>query len=427
MGRTGGPTGSLAPLRHEEFRRLWLVGVIGHLGTYLQLTAGPWLMFVMTGSPLLVSLTTSALFLPRLALTIPAGALSDRFDRRRVLAFGYLVSATSAAALAFLTAADRLTPDLLLALTFGLGCGAAIIKPAQLTYIPDLVPPLLRTQAITLNSASHQVARIVGPSIGGAVVAIGRAEAAFLANAVALLLVLIAVQRAPDVDSRAGVVGDEATRSLGVFAGLSFLRESRVVRDLIVFSAFFTLFAVGLQAVLPNIVAEILDLGPRGFGVMYGMYGAGALFGAATRQAAARLSRGRLVGVSMLLYGAAMVGVVILPYAAFAMFMMLIAGAGWVWTLTTLNAGVQLQTPPAIRGRVIAVFVLAVGMKPIGAALVGLIAEFVGLVEGVIAGGIGTMLVGLMAYRSMAFSFDATQAGRGDRPEEPSMRRIRSE
>jgi predicted MFS family arabinose efflux permease len=181
--------------------------------------------------------------------------------------------------------------------------------------------------------------------------------------------------------------------------GIRYLRSNRAARDLIVMTAAFTVFAVGLQAVLPNIVVDRLGLGPQGFGILYGFYGVGALFGAVTRGVVATRCRGRLVAVSMILYGLATVAVVLLAVPVAAAAMLIVAGMAWVWTLTTLNAAVQVQTPAWVRGRVIAIFVLAIGMKPIGAALVGLAAETIGLTTGVAISGLGSVLVGLWALR----------------------------
>lgn len=221
----------LGPLRYGDFRRIWLFGTVGHLGTFPKLTAGPWMMLTMTGSPLMVSLTTSARFLPRLVLTLPAGALSDRSDRRRLLVAGYVVSAVSASAIAGATATGRRTPTVLLALTLSLRAGSAITKPAQLTYLPDFVPPALRAQAITLNSASHQAARFVGPSIGGAFVAFGRADLAFLVNARSFLLVLVAVRRAPDVEVQelGDFGGQDTPRSTRMLDGIRYLQHDDMV------------------------------------------------------------------------------------------------------------------------------------------------------------------------------------------------------
>jgi MFS family permease len=394
----------LGPLRQVDFRRLWIAGTIGHLGTFFQLTAGPWMMLVLTGSPLMVSLTTSALFLPRILLTLPAGALADRMDRRRILVAGYLVSAVSGVGLAVATASGELTPLMLLVLTFSLGAGSAIAKPAQLTYVPDLVPPAQRAQAITLNSASHQVARIVGPSIGGAFIAFGRADAAFLANAASFLLVLAFVRRAPDVQAQESDAASDASiggslPTAGMLDGIRYLREDAFVRALIISTASFTLFAVGMQALLPNIVADGLGMGPQGFGVLYGFFGAGALAGAATRGRAAAVMRGRLIGLSMILYGLATVILVVVRIPVIAVGMLLLSGLAWVWSMTTLNSAVQVRSPAWVRGRVIAVFVLAVAMKPIGAALAGVAAEILGLVIGVALSGVGAVLVGMWSLR----------------------------
>lgn len=411
----------LGPLAHRDFRRIWAFSTVGHLGTFLQLTAGPWMMLELTGSPFMVGLTTSALFLPRLVLTLPAGALSDRSDRRRLLVSGYVVSSLSALALAITTALGALTPAVLLLLTFSLGAGAAITKPAQLTYVPDLVPPVLRAQAITLNSASHQAARIVGPSIGGAFVALGRADVAFLANALSFVLVLTVVRGAPDVPAQdlgaddAGPASD-TPRTSGMLDGFRYLRQDSTVRDLIVATAGFTLFAVGLQALLPNIVADTLELGPQAFGILYGFFGAGALLGAASRGRASALTRGRLIAVSMMLYGLATAVLVLSPGPIVAGAMLTVTGLTWVWTVTTLNTAVQVRSPAWVRGRVIAVFVLAVAMKPVGSALVGVAAEVLGLVLGVAASGVGAAAVGVWAWRITV----------DDRPGQPIVARSRS-
>lgn len=349
----------------------------------------------------MVSLTTSARLLPRLVLTLPAGALSDRSDRRRLLVAGYVVSAVSASALAGATATGRLTPTVLLALKLSLGAGSAITKPAQLTYLPDLVPPALRAQAITLNSASRQAARFVGPSIGGAFVAFGRADLAFLVNALSLLLVLVAVRRAPDVEVQelGDFGGQDTPRSTRMLDGIRYLLHDDMVWRRIVTTAGLTLFAVGMQGLLPNIVADALGLGPQAFGALYGFFGVGALIGAASRGRASIATGGRLIGVSMILYGIATVILVLIRHPASAAAMLTITGLTWVWAVTTLNTAVQVRSLAWVRGRLIAVFVFAVAMKPAGSALVGVLAETLGLVTGVAASGLGVVAVDVRALR----------------------------
>jgi MFS family permease len=166
------PVTAFAPLRVPDYRRIWSAAMVSHVGTFLQLTAGPWLMHELTGSPLMVSLVTTALLLPRLLLTVPAGVLADVVDRRTLLLVGHLMSATAVATMAVLAGAGRLTPASLLGLTFLLGTGGAISLPSFQTLVPDLVPRPLLAQAITLNSAAFNVARSVGPALGGALASI---------------------------------------------------------------------------------------------------------------------------------------------------------------------------------------------------------------------------------------------------------------
>lgn len=178
---------AFAPLKVAEYRRIWGAATVSSTGMFMQLTAGPWVMQEMTGSPLMVSLVTTALMLPRLLFTLPAGALADVMDRRTLIMIGQSTSAVSAGMLAVAVAIDVLTPNLLLALTFAMGCGASVSRPSFQSFIPELVPRPLLAQAVTLNAAAFNVARSIGPSLGGALVAVGLTHVAFGANAVSYL------------------------------------------------------------------------------------------------------------------------------------------------------------------------------------------------------------------------------------------------
>jgi predicted MFS family arabinose efflux permease len=394
------PVAALAPLRITAYRRLWYATTVSHLGTYLQLTVAPWLMLLMTRSPFMVGLITTALFLPRLVLTIPAGLLSDRLDRRLVLGLGYATCSLSAGALAVATSLDRLTPALLLVLTAGLGTGSAIAKPAHQTFLPDLVPPALRTPAITLSSASTQTARIVGPSIGGAFVAFGRADLAFGTNSLSFVVVLLALLAAPDPDRGRRTTGDRSGRGAsGLLAGITYVRSNRAIRDLLLLTATFVLGAVSVQALLPNIVADGLGLGATAYGVLYGVFGLGAVAGAVSRERAAVWLHDATTPVSMVVFGLSSVALSWTVEPLLAATCLLVIGVTWVWAMTTLNARVQLGAPRWVRGRVIALFVLAVATKPLGAALAGAIAEVASLRVAFTVAGTLTVATGVVASR----------------------------
>lgn len=395
--RPRSPVPAFGPLRVVAYRRVWLAMGVSHLGTYLQLSAAPWLMLQMTGSPLLVSLVTSALLLPRLVLTLPAGALSDVVDRRTIMLVGQGTSAVATGCLAVIVAVGALTPTWLLGLTLLLGVGSAIDKVSYQTMVPDLVPTRMRAQAITLNSGAHHAARVVGPSIGGLLVALDVAELAFAGNSVSFLLVMAVLSTLPPDRRNAGARPSGGARA--ATEGLRFVRSHDGLRRLLTITALFTLSSASVQALLPNLVADQLGLGARGFGALYGIFGVGALLATVSRERAAVQWGRHMVPVTMGLFGLAAMGFGLATDPVAAAVALTLTGLAWVWTMTTLNATVQLSAPGWIRGRVVALYVLAVAMKPVGAFVSGALAEGLGAGGAVTAMSASTVLLAVAASR----------------------------
>jgi MFS family permease len=370
--------------------------VVSNVGTFLQLTAGPWLMHELTGSPLLVALVTTALTLPRLLLTVPAGAMADAFDRRTLMITGNAMAAVATGAMAVMAAAGALTPAWLLGLTGALGVGSAITHPAQQTLVPDLVPGPMRAQAITLNAAAFNVARAVGPSLGGLLVGAGLTAASFGLNAASSLLVagvLLRLPRQPAEDGGRGHLWRAAA------LGVRYVRFTRPIRLLIVLTGLFTLTATSVQTLLPSVSSDDLGLGAGGFGLLYGTFGVGALLAVIGRdRARIRLGRAMLPGA----VGAFGVGGVVFglaPNPAVAAAGLALCGLAWVWTLTTLNASIQTLAPRWVRGRVVSLYLLAIGLQPVGALVAGGLAEGIGAGRSVAVLCAGTALLGLAASR----------------------------
>ena len=375
---------------------MWLAGIVSHIGTFLQLTAAPWLMQELTGSPLLVSLVTTALLTPRLLLVVPAGALADLLDRRSLLLVGHAISAGAVATMAVLTALDRIDPFTLLLLTFVLGIGSAISLPAFQTLVPDLVAPPLRAQAITLNSAAFNVARSVGPALGGALVGMGLTAVAFGGKAVSYLAVVGVLLSFP----RSTTGGDARPRMWrSAAAGLRYSRFTQPIRVLLVVTALFAVTSASLQALLPSVASDELGLGGTGFGVLFGLFGAGALAGALTRERV-RVPVGRaMLPGSMSLFGASAAAVGLAPAPWVAATAITVAGVAFLWSMTTLNASVQLLAPQWVRGRVVSLYVLAVGLQPVGAFGAGLLAERLGAGNAVAVFTAAALIVGLGTFR----------------------------
>lgn len=378
------------------YRRVWLALLVSNLGSFLQLTAAPWVMLELTDSPLMVSLVTTALTLPQLLLTIPSGAIADAFDRRTVMIVGHVTSAGAAAVMSVLAVTDSLTPTGILVLSFALGTGSAIGLPAFQTLVPDLVGDELRAQAITLNSAAFNVARAVGPSIGGAFVALGLAATSFGGNAVSYLVVVGVLLTVPrqlvEETSRPPVWRSAAT-------GMRYVRFTRPLPVLLVVTALFVLTGTSLQALLPSVSADALGLDAAGFGLLYGAFGLGAIVAAFTRETARlRLGR-RMLPVSIIVFGASGVTFGVSTSPLLSGLALAGAGLGWVWTLVTLNATVQILAPRWVRSRVMSLYVLAVGIQPLGALGAGAVAEFAGAGTSVAVFTAATALLGLVALR----------------------------
>ena len=386
---------TFAPLRVRAYRRIWTAALVSHLGTFLQLTAGPWVMKELTESPFLVALVTTALTLPRLLLTLPAGALADVVDRRTLMLVGQATSAVAVAVMAVMNVAGTLTPNWLLGLSFLLGVGNAIGLPAFQTLIPDLVPRSLMAQAITLNSGAFNVARAIGPAIGGIVVGAGFASAAFGANAASYLAIVGVLLTFP----RAAV---DDTRRQGLWRstamGVRYARFTRPIRVLLGVTAIFALTTASIQSLLP-VVATELGLGGAGFGVLYGLFGVGALGGVLSRERArVRFGRNMLPG-AVLVFGVSGVVFGLAPHPVVAGAALVVNGVCWVFTLVTMNASVQLLAPRWVRSRVVSLYVLAIGLQPVGAFVAGALAEGVGGGLAVAVCNLGTVALGVAAFR----------------------------
>lgn len=388
---------TFAPLRVVAYRRLWLASIVSSVGTFLLLVAAPWLMLELTGSPLMVALVTASLQLPRLILTLPAGAWADAIDRRVLAMFGNWAAAGATAVLAVLTWQDAVTPALLLMLCGALGTGTAVSIPAYQTLIPELVEDELVPAATALNSAAFNVARAVGPAIGGAFVAAGKADLAFGIDAVSFLAVVGVLLTVPP-SGQADRTGLGVLRSTRV--GLRYVRFTRPLLLILGTTAAFTLTAASVQTLLPTVVADDLQMNADGFGLLLGAFGAGALAGALTRERARHVVRD-LLPWSIVSFGAfgVLFGLSRMPWLSAVA--LALGGVAWVWTLTTMNATVQLMAPRWVRGRAVSIYLLAfMGVQPFGAVLAGAMAEQIGSATTVAILCSVTVAVGLAAKRA---------------------------
>ncbi len=385
---------SVAPLRIRRFRTLWLASIFSNVGSFLQAVAASWLMLELTGSATWVGLMAASATLPLLFLSLAAGAVADMFDRRWVLVIAQTTMGLSATAMAVLSALDQITPSVLLALGLLLGVGLAFNLPAWQATVPDLVPRGMVASAVALNSVAFNVARAVGPALGGFLIVVAGPEVAFALNALSYLgviIVLIALARTMPTPDR------EETSMLNAIAlGVRFARFTPAFRKLLSLAAMFALTSAVVQSALPNRTEE-LGGGAGAYGLLLGAMGVGALFGGFSRQPVTEKLGAASLPITVGIFGLAGITLGLAGNLAWAVGALLVAGAAWVWTLATLNATAQLMSPAWVRGRAMSLYTLSfVGFLPLGSILAGWMAEGIGADGANIALGLGAVVVGFV-------------------------------
>ena len=261
-------------LRVPEFRNVWLASMASNAGSWLQVVAAGWLILELTGSPAAVGALALVMRGPALLLSAYAGGLADRFDRRRLGAVTFLAQGAAAGVLAVLSAVGAATPAAIYLLTFVMGIGFALGLPAMLALIPALVAPERLPQAVSLNAAGINVARLAGPAIGGAVLAGLGPGPCFALNAVSFLALVAALAALPASPRQP----PRANRA-GLRPALAFAMRDPAARRLLLGMALFCTLAAPAQELAP-VMAEALGGGPGALGLLLGAMGGGALLGA---------------------------------------------------------------------------------------------------------------------------------------------------
>src|SRR3954454_9926381 len=346
-----------APLRHTWFRALWIAQFVANTGTWAQTVGAQWLMGDLGGSALQIALVQTAATLPVFLLVVPAGALGDIVDRRRLLLLSQTSMLLSAAALAVLTAAGAVTPNRLLALTALLATGQALAAPCFQAVQPELVPREELPQAALLNGANANVARAVGPAVGGLLIAAAGPAAAFALNAVSFLGVLAVLYRWPRPATERPL-GAEPIRQ-AIRAGMRYVRSAPLFSSVLARSGLFMVFASGLWALLPALARGPLGLGANGYGGLLAAVGFGAVAGTVVlpRLRARRGADGVVTGAT-LVYAAAVAVVGLNPSAFAVVGALVLAGLSWIAVQSTLGATAQLVLPTWARARA--------GLLPVG-------------------------------------------------------------
>ena len=367
------------PLANPVFRALWIATIVSNIGTWMHDVGAGWLMTSLSPDPLMVALVQAATTFPMFLLALPAGALADIVDRRWLLIGGQLFSLVAMAILAVMTLSGFTTAWLLLGFTAVIAVGAALSAPAFQAIVPELVPVPALQQAVALNSLGINIARAIGPALGGVIIAMAGPAAVFTVNAVSVCGVVFVLLRWRRIAPAQTLPAEHMIGAMR--AGLRYALRAPELKIVLIRSVGFFLFGSALWALMPIIARRELGLGPAGYGGLLTFMGVGAIAGAVLLP---RI-RGQL-GVNLLTIAASLLlaaAMALLSQAhgfAIASVAMFVAGAAWIAMMASLNGGAQATSPGWVKARALAIYLLVFqGSMTAGSTLWGTVAGRIGV------------------------------------------------
>ncbi|MEW5992696.1 MAG: MFS transporter [Chloroflexota bacterium] len=398
-------------LRHRNYRLFFVGQLISLIGTWMQTVAQGWLVLILTGDPFWLGVVAAAQFGPVLVLGLFGGLIADGLPKRRTLVAAQTVAMILAFVLFGLTATHAVNVAHIVVLALLLGVVNAVDMPTRQSFVVEMVGRDDLGNAVALNSAVFNGARVVGPAVAGLTIAATDISVAFLVNGLTFLAVL-ASYRAMNL----GTLGASPrlarpTTVGGVVAdlgeGLRYVRTTPLVFVPILVLGLVATFGMNFSVVVPALARDVLEVGAEGFGFLMAATGVGS-FVAAISIAFARRSRPVLIGL-----GAAALGTAELVLAAsgsygVSLVAMFVVGLGAIAMAATCNTTIQLTVPDHLRGRIMSVYTTVfAGSTPIGGLMTGILASAFGVPLAVAVGGAGSLIVGLAAfawYRRMSRS-----------------------
>jgi predicted MFS family arabinose efflux permease len=394
------PRSGWAPLREEVFREMWGAQFASNIGSWMQTVGAQWLMLTLTTSTTFLALIQTASSLPVLLFALPAGAVGDLVDRRRLLIWTELFMALTTVVLALLAIAGLITPWALLAALFLVGAGQAWTSPTWQTLQPELVPASERTEAIALGAVNQNLARAVGPAIGGVLVALTEPSLVFLVNALTFFAVIVVLWRWHDSRKRAGEGGVPAEHvGEAMRASVRYVTNSPALRTILLRAGAFVLFASAIWALLPAVAISDLGLGSGAYGLLLGCVGIGAVAGATLLpRLRLRLSSDQRLALGSLAVAVTALAMATLHSTPVIAVLLVLAGFGWIVSLATFNSGFQTMLPGWAKARGLAVYLVVFqGGNAIGSAIFGIGASGAGLNPTIGFAAAGLALVPLLA------------------------------
>ena len=367
-----------APFRYRAFFWLWLGVVIASIGSWGQMVGAQWLFVNDPNAATIVPLVQTASTLPMMLFALPAGVLADAFDRRWMMFVIQVYFITVSALLAVLTALGMMPPVLLLAFTFAVGAGQAMLSPTWQAMITELVPRSEFAAATRLDMVSVNVSRAAGPAIAGFVIAAWGVPPVFALNAVTgcVLAVILLAWRRPRVQT-----GQRERFVPALRSGSRYVRHEPVVRTILLRFATFIFPAGAVWALLPLIASRQLGLAANGYGMLFGALGVGAITAAlGLGRVKQKLSSNAVLALAGTAFAVAFAGVALASSMWVAIPLLIVCGFGWTATVATVISELQLFLPGWVRARAIAIYLMVfLGTQAVAAPIWGLVTQYAGL------------------------------------------------
>ena len=344
-----------APLRHAVFRRIWLASLVSNLGILIQGVGAAWAMTQMTSSADKVALVQTALMLPIMLISMPAGAIADMHDRRIVALVSLGIALAGATALTVLAWLNMVNPNILLALCFVVGSGMALFGPAWQASVSEQVPAETLPSAVALNGISYNIARSFGPAIGGIVVATAGAVAAFATNALLYLPLMVVLFMWNRANEPSRLPRERLTRAM--VSGARYITNSPSIRIVLIRTLVTGLIGGSVSALMPLVARDLLHGGAQTYGIMLGAFGMGAVIGALNiAEVRKRMSGEAAVRACAISMAGAIAAVALSTQAILTAAALVLAGGVWMLAVALFNIGVQLSAPRWVAGRSLAAF-----------------------------------------------------------------------
>lgn len=390
--------GIAAPLRHALFRRIWLASLLSNLGLMINGVGAAWAMTQMTSSADKVALVQTALMLPIMLVAMPAGAIADMYDRRLVALAALGIGLAGATTLTALAHFGLVTPNTLLLFCFVIGTGMALFGPSWQASVSEQVPAETLPAAVALNGISYNIARSFGPAVGGIVVAAAGAVAAFAANAVLYLPLLIVLLLWRRESEPPRLPPERLNRA--IVSGVRYITNSPAIRIVLTRTLVTGVAGSSVLALMPLVARDLLHSGAETYGLLLGAFGIGAVIGALNVGIARqRLSSEAAVRLCAMIMGVAMAVIAISRSPLLTAAALVIAGAVWMLAIALFNIGVQLSAPRWVAGRSLAAFQASIsGGIAIGSWGWGHVADLSGVAPSMLLSGLAMLASPVLAF-----------------------------